>query len=563
METTQGFNVIAIEEIRPSYINPRKRFDKDADAELQKNVEMYGILQPILARPLNGHYEIVAGERRYRAAMAAGLLHIPAVIRELDDKTALEIQVIENLQRRDLHPLEEAEGYEALVKHHGLSAEEISAKVCKSISYVFGTMKLCALVPAVRKMFYEDRFNRSVALLIARMPGELQDEAAMDLVGDPDHGRPAMSYRDAIKHIQDRYMLRLADAGFDLRDEGLVTEAGSCMKCEKRTGNQRLLFPDVKSADICTDPACFKAKKDAFAERTMALAKESGKKILSERESKKVFPKFSDEPQGYVRLDEGCMEDPQTRTYKQLVKSVKNADVVVARNPHTGEVVTMVSKAEAARIRKQIGIKREKPFEKATVKESSRQQEQLKNKFLGKIVEAVVEEVRLDGKMAFMRSLAEAIERDASVDARMMFMRRRDPEIKRDQIISEMEDHLKVIGGSELPVFCVEMLLTRETEWCGPDGLMLKALCNLYDINLESIRGQIEAEVATNTKPDSDKTGEPKGETKKSKRSVLRSFEVRAAKGKRVTVTVPDDISEEDRKAAQEGMSKIFGGGGK
>jgi ParB/RepB/Spo0J family partition protein len=137
-------NTVPLAKITPSTTNPRKSFPKDKLDELTDSVKRLGVLQPILLRPLNGGgtYELVAGERRYRASKAAGLTDIPATVRELTDAEVLEIQVVENLQRSDLHELEEAEGYEKLLKCAHPSGEkytvdEIAAKVGKSRSYVF------------------------------------------------------------------------------------------------------------------------------------------------------------------------------------------------------------------------------------------------------------------------------------------------------------------------------------------------------------------------------------------------------------------------------------------
>jgi ParB/RepB/Spo0J family partition protein len=141
-------NTVPLAKITPSTTNPRKSFPKDKLDELTDSVKRLGVLQPILLRPLNGGgtYELVAGERRYRASKAAGLTDIPATVRELTDAEVLEIQVIENLQRSDPHELEEAEGYERCSSAHPsgekYTVDEIAAKVGKSRSYVFGRLKL-------------------------------------------------------------------------------------------------------------------------------------------------------------------------------------------------------------------------------------------------------------------------------------------------------------------------------------------------------------------------------------------------------------------------------------
>lgn len=184
--STTGYHQwIPLTKLSPSPLNHRKHFDKVKMDELTDSVRAQGVIQPIIARPLpsGDKFEIVAGERRYRAAKAAQLVDIPAIVRELTDAQALELQVIENNQRVDVHPLEEAEGYEALMScarpdGTAYSADEIAAKVGKSRSYVFGRLKLLQLGKASREAFHEGALDSSRALLLARIPvPELQDKA--------------------------------------------------------------------------------------------------------------------------------------------------------------------------------------------------------------------------------------------------------------------------------------------------------------------------------------------------------------------------------------------------
>lgn len=150
-------NSLALEAIVASKTNPRKHFDAAALKELAESIAKHGVLQAILVRPngADGKFELVAGERRWRAAKLAQLDRIPVTVRELSDTEALELQVVENLQRTDLHPLEEAEGYESLMKcQHAdgrtYTADEIAAKVGKSRSYVYSRLKYTALCKEAR-----------------------------------------------------------------------------------------------------------------------------------------------------------------------------------------------------------------------------------------------------------------------------------------------------------------------------------------------------------------------------------------------------------------------------
>ncbi len=141
---------IPIERIQPERSQPRKRFDAPAIEELAASIRARGILQPILVRRAGSDYRIIAGERRWRAAQKAGLHQIPALVKDLGDEAAFEVALIENLQREDLDPLEEAEAYRRLCEDHGLTQEEAASRVGKDRSSVANAMRLLRLPPEVR-----------------------------------------------------------------------------------------------------------------------------------------------------------------------------------------------------------------------------------------------------------------------------------------------------------------------------------------------------------------------------------------------------------------------------
>ncbi|RJG06272.1 ParB/RepB/Spo0J family partition protein [Noviherbaspirillum cavernae] len=282
------FGNIPLACVIPSKTNPRKHFNEADLAELAESIKNHGLAQPILVRPLPTSedmidcVEIVAGERRYRASKLAGLESIPAIVRELTDVQALELQIIENLQRKDVHEIEEAEGYDQLMKQHGYTADKLADKVGKSRSYIYGRLKFCALSPSVREAFFDGKLSASTALLIARIPVEsLQDQATEEIVNDGD----PMSYRSAFEHIQLRYMLTLDRARFPIKDARLVADAGSCDACPKRTGNQPMVFKDV-AADVCTDPNCFASKCRAHDNKVLAVAEKKGTPVYEGEEAK-------------------------------------------------------------------------------------------------------------------------------------------------------------------------------------------------------------------------------------------------------------------------------------
>lgn len=324
-------NTILVSAIVASKTNPRKNFDKAALQELAESLAKHGMLQPVLVRPngSDGTYELVAGERRWRAAKIAKLDRIPATVRELTDAEVLEIQVVENLQRADLHPLEEAEGYEALMKcqhadGHTYTAEEIAGKVGKSKSYVYQRLKLTALTPKAREAFYDGRLDASRALLVARVPAALQDEVLDRLAPGEDDGW-VPSFREARDIIHDDFMLGLKDPPFDVKAIYFAGDQANpigvpCGECPKRTGNQPELFDDVKSADVCTDPACFRAKAAAHVERLAEEHRAKGLAVLTGPAARKVLKHSWSQPAGgFMGLDAILPGAPKRKSVKQLL----------------------------------------------------------------------------------------------------------------------------------------------------------------------------------------------------------------------------------------------------
>ena len=152
-EINPSVNKLRIMEIEPNHDQPRKDFDEKALSELAESIEQHGVLQPLVVRPLaNGAYQLVAGERRWRAARIAGLTEVPVVIKELSDEEVIEIAMIENLQREDLNPLEEALGYLYMMDELGITQEQAAEKVGKSRPAVANALRLLKLPDEVQEM---------------------------------------------------------------------------------------------------------------------------------------------------------------------------------------------------------------------------------------------------------------------------------------------------------------------------------------------------------------------------------------------------------------------------
>ncbi len=344
---------VNIDAVKESPTNPRKRYDSTKLAELERSIATLGVLQPILVRPVNGHFECVFGHRRLRAAKAAGLEVIPAQVRELTDLEVAEAQLIENAQREDIHPLEEGDAFAAVVDTGVMTPEDIALKVGKSRSHVYSRLRLVKLGAKARKAFESGKLTLSVALMLTRVEGKAQDKAVAELVDD-------MRYNEPVSVGEARRTLRafthdLREAPFDAKDAELVPTAGACTTCPKRSGNQTDLFGDIDGdeTESCTDSKCFEGKVAANWEQARAKAEAKGLVVL---DSKVVFSTERYANDRYAHMLPGYVEakrEPvnayrlklRNKSWKALVGKALKPSLV--QNPATGEVVEVYDEKAA------------------------------------------------------------------------------------------------------------------------------------------------------------------------------------------------------------------------
>jgi ParB/RepB/Spo0J family partition protein len=256
-----NIQTIPLNKIIPSKDNYRSEIDETAIKELSESISKLGLLQPILIRTNGkpGMYEIVAGERRYRAALLAKLTTIDAEVREMDDDTAFEIRITENLQRKDVHPMDEAIAYKTYRDQKKIDIDELSAKFSKPKEYIAHRLSFNNLIPEMQKEFYSGKMLIGHALLFARLT---ETDQKWCLEGCKPRWGDTTSY-ESVKECQlkiSRELFRdLSRASFNTHDATLVVKAGSCDTCPKRSGHN-LLFNDVKEKDRCFDGACFHLK---------------------------------------------------------------------------------------------------------------------------------------------------------------------------------------------------------------------------------------------------------------------------------------------------------------
>ena len=260
----QGVATLSVIDIRPNPDQPRRHFADEKLDELAASIAKHGVIQPIIVRPFQGGYQIVAGERRWRAAQRAQLHDIPAIIRSFDDSETLEIALLENIQRQDLNPIEEAEAYKKLTELFGHSAAELAELVHKSRSHVANMMRLLDLPPTLRDLVTEEKLSMGHArallgsdnavqfamlvikngLSVRATEALVQQERAPKAKRTVSAGQPANADIRAVEsHLGDLLGLRVRIAQKNATGAGAVTfEYGSLdqldMLCQRLTGEK-------------------------------------------------------------------------------------------------------------------------------------------------------------------------------------------------------------------------------------------------------------------------------------------------------------------------------------
>jgi ParB family chromosome partitioning protein len=274
------FPEIALDAIFPSKTNPRKTYDQASLDGLADSIRAQGVVQPIVLRKAGKGYEIVAGERRYRASRIAGKSTIPAIVRELTDREVVEIQITENEQREDVKAIEQGRGYRTLLDELAKEKpkairqsliEEVAARIGKSVRHVYSRMKLAELSPKILDKLEAGAIEASHADELVRLQAVDQDRAIEFLFdrrewnGSKYVTSEARSVRELKAWIAKEVQSDLSAAPWNKDDADLVLKAGACSACEKRTGANPKLHPEVKAGkDLCLDRPCFDLKRAAF-----------------------------------------------------------------------------------------------------------------------------------------------------------------------------------------------------------------------------------------------------------------------------------------------------------
>ena len=333
MQDSSAFQFLAIDQIHESTTNPRRTFDEAKLYELAESIKHNGLIQPLTVRPNNQGFEIVAGARRYRAAHLAELFSVPARIVDIDDAQALEWQLVENSQREDVHPYEEAQGFQRLLDMPGYDVAALVEKSGKSASHIYARLSLLQLIPTIAEAFTQELITASHANLLARLPQDAQATAyeqcwRKDWQDKEPHLLPA---KHLSAWIQANLYLSLADAPFDREDPTLNTVAGACVTCPRRSGHNTSLFCDVQG-DQCLDAPCYHGKVEAFLDREIAAKPELVQIENSWRNPKEQRPGAVQ--RGHIREIEAVVDNPDAELVMPC-KAAKTGIIVYGKRVGT------------------------------------------------------------------------------------------------------------------------------------------------------------------------------------------------------------------------------------
>lgn len=539
--------------IRPSATNPRKKFDAVKLAELTESVKEQGIVQPLVVRyvaqrftlhkpnllspkdwvlvnsqgkeehrgterncrmlagegGLEPFYELIAGERRWRAANAAKLDFAPCIVRNLTDKEAFEIQQVENLHREDLTALEEAEGFQQMIDKAGYTADTLAKRLKVSRSHIYGRLKLVTLPASIKARVADGKLNSVLAELVAKVPGEKNQLEAMERIekgGGWENGeQQPMSVRTARLFLENEYMLDLERAPFDLKDAKLVPAAGSCQDCPKRSENCVDLFPDLKRPNVCTDTRCYGSKKVAFIEAARSKAAVEGLEVMGTKESQGLFN--GNELYAYnsnvATADRVVANDPKKRTLRQLLGKDAPKPVVVIGPDGTIHRVLRVAEAEKVLEEKGFDFAQKTKEEPEQRKSAEQLRKEKIERFVGEQTEtamalAVLEKVEKNevqsrpAQKAFWLAFIEVM-------ATWMDAGGADPDLPLQRRGLTGRDGLKKLEWNVLRAIAVEMLLAESSYHSSNEGgfdyeIVTKAV-DVWDVPLKPLQARVRAEV--------------------------------------------------------------------
>lgn len=512
--TSDEFLMVAPDRIAIRPGNPRQGFDEERLNELAASLGEHGMIEPMIVRerkscrhgdfdsspanhdgpcgPVELRYELVAGERRYRAALIAGLGRVPVIVRDLDDRAADEIRLIENIQREDLTILEEAEALDRLHREHAHTVEGLAQKLGRSRRHIYQRLQVARIHPEARETLQSGKVGATIVTLVARIadPGK-QAEFVKEVI-KPKWGDEPLTFKRAEEILNRDYQISLGKAQFPTKDTTLLPEAGACSDCPKNTSNQ----PDGGgSANVCTDVACFGRKQQAFVRR---LQQEGSCTVLSPKKMNRVIPYGShlSYGSGLVDIDDPCQKDSKRppRTWRKLLgksASLQEAGLSVGQDK-AGRIHYLLPERAAGELLAKVHPDIANPPKSEADREWEARlkrmeaQRALDKKVAREAIRRVVAEIESRGDLAqLLPAVRVLLERD---------LEHQHPQAiaicERRGIEAEQAAHwLPDLSLSQLLGFLIELQLTPETAYGSTE--LLKAMLEALDLDYNQIKKEV------------------------------------------------------------------------
>lgn len=336
---------LALNLLVDSKTNPRHIYNKEAMETLRRSVEQHGILQPVLvrSRASGGGFEVIAGSRRVAIARELKLKEIPAAVQDLSDDQVIDVQLVENIQRESLHPLEEAEAF-GRYRAAGLKSIDIARKVQRSASWVDKRLALNDLIPPLKELFRNGKIGLGAAQEFARIHDQETQKRAFEKIGKRIDEEDIADLREEI--VAD-HLYRISRAPFDTKKENVVPGVCACTDCPFRFGNHA--DQGAKEiGDACGDPSCYDAKADAEWDRRLDAHLAKGGEVLDDKEVEEVFASQDGLAWGtpYLELSDYANGYSGTKV-GELVKQ-HGIPTYLARSAATKRIYEIVRKADIA-----------------------------------------------------------------------------------------------------------------------------------------------------------------------------------------------------------------------
>jgi ParB family chromosome partitioning protein len=518
--TATEYRNLPLNVLSESTTNPRHIFEDAALKELAASIRAQGILSPLLVRPLTEQsFEIVAGARRYRAAQMAEAATVPVRIVNLTDAEALEAQLIENLQRRDVHPMEEAQGFRALLnlEEPKYSIEQISARTGKTPVFVAARLKLTELAPVVVEAFYREEIGVGHALLLAKLQPDKQEQALAACFkeewsgGDRKAKRLLLPVRNLQFWIENNILLILKQAPFNKRDAQLIPAAGSCVDCPKRTGHNKLLFADVRE-DACTDPTCYAAKLEAHVQKQIAAKPELVQISTAygqQQEGSKIVSRSK-----YVEIRPDKPDTPEKAKWPEFKTCKYTTDAIVSDGIDKGEMRKVCAQADCpVHHPKKQPAKADASFK--AEQDKRRREEALANATGMRVLQTIVAAVPVRLMKRDLLFIAEQMLPLLDDKRQEMVARNRSIKPKDGESAPKLlTAFVRKADESALGKLIVEAVILLSARTQSDGGKVLRAAAQVYIVDTDAIALKMKQEFAAKEKARSQKRIEPKSAAK-------------------------------------------------